>query len=655
MRKLLFLLCLIFSAHGGAIAEDFIKEPQSVVWDSINTRILFIQNSNSTIFTTNSLDQPVKSIEGVFTNPHGLLIRDSILFVAEDKGVKLFNIKKNSLSKEVKIPGAAELTYLAIQNDSLYVCDKQAKTIYKIDISKNTYSKLELPKELNAPTALFFDGISLHILCDGKEIGIWKYMPQSNTFSKIKTIPGLFSNGITGDFNGNYYLSISANDGFGKIYHCASNFQAEPIAIASKLDYPAQLCYKSDAKSIIAPIVNENRLLYILVGEPDKVKLQYPDNNQNLKEYKIIFKWEKIKGVEKYNVEVALDTNFTQTVFNFSKTVNYSDLMVLDTSETYYWRVRAENLGKTGSWSNINKFKTGNLTYTSPILYSPVSGAMEVELLPKFIWSKSQAGRYEFQLSSSSDFKQLLLKATDLADTVFALTDTIIGPNSTYYWRVKTYSGVSESYWSEVSVFHTFRSAPSAPDLLYPGNGYPKIPRISYFEWRSVANADSYQLEISQDYYFKSDSKIFKYLRNSISGDKQVYKNTDTLERFSWYYWRVKAINKYGESSYSDVWMFQTMADDGGGSNYVEAINPHSVFPTPAQNILNITLNRTDMENANLEAFIYSDEGKIVKSISGLHLNQGQINIDVSDIPVGAYYFRIASPQNTIGGKFIKR
>lgn len=93
---------------------------------------------------------------------------------------------------------------------------------------------------------------------------------------------------------------------------------------------------------------------------------------------------------------------------------------------------------------NQLKIVTNTLPVTAPsipILLSPASGAVVSIYAPTFSWSKSKnhPTGYQIQIARDSYFKSLLIN-TYLPGTKFKLT-TPISVSSTYYWRVRAYSG----------------------------------------------------------------------------------------------------------------------------------------------------------------------------------------------------------------------
>jgi len=77
-------------------------------------------------------------------------------------------------------------------------------------------------------------------------------------------------------------------------------------------------------------------------------------------------------------------------------------------------------------------------------------------------------------------------------------------------------------------------------------------------------------------------------------------------------------------------------------------------FPNPVKDILNLSFNASELNNANIN--ILDVTGKKVKSLKVNPSMQGEqvLNINLSDLPSGIYFYQITSSYNQINGKLIK-
>ncbi len=112
------------------------------------------------------------------------------------------------------------------------------------------------------------------------------------------------------------------------------------------------------------PAVN---IFTINLGTPNQI---YPDNNAtNIPKYAVI-KWSKGLGAKNYHLQVALDNQFTQMIYNDSTLTDTSKtLQTLQNNNSYYWRIRSRDGSAFSNWSSVWKFTTRVAT---SILYTSV-------------------------------------------------------------------------------------------------------------------------------------------------------------------------------------------------------------------------------------------------------------------------------------------
>jgi len=90
---------------------------------------------------------------------------------------------------------------------------------------------------------------------------------------------------------------------------------------------------------------------------------------------------------------------------------------------------------------------------------------------------------------------------------------------------------------------------------------------------------------------------------------------------------------------------FKTM--DGVGFAELSSKSQISLYPNPVQNILNIALSNTVVEQVN----IFDANGRLVRQIGNI---SNSMRIDVSSLNKGLYYLQIIGDQKLITKKFVK-
>ncbi len=185
-----------------------------------------------------------------------------------------------------------------------------------------------------------------------------------------------------------------------------------------------------------------------------------------------------------------------------------------------------------------------------PILASPANGAPNLTTAPVLTWGTvGTAASYEVQVSSSSAFGSTILDQPGLA--VISLTAGGLANNTMYYWRANATNANGTGAWSAAWSFTTLAAAaPATPVITAPVNGAVNVPTNTTLSWNTLATASYYLVEVSTDAaygsFFLQDSSI-------ATGSRAVSGLAGTTQ----YYWRVRATNAYGSSSWESVY-FET-------------------------------------------------------------------------------------------------
>lgn len=165
-----------------------------------------------------------------------------------------------------------------------------------------------------------------------------------------------------------------------------------------------------------------------------------------------------------------------------------------------------------------------------------------------FSWRKVlNADEYQIQISDDLGF---LVIETDLIVTD---TNAMINLNKNfkdYHWRVRAKKGNIFGEWSDV---FKFRSMIATPSIIEPINNSKNIIDFDKTRWNLINNASAYQINLSKSETF--DKLIKNQEISSISF------NLDSLERFTQYYFRVRAKSIDGFGLWSNFISFTTIFD----------------------------------------------------------------------------------------------
>ncbi len=188
-------------------------------------------------------------------------------------------------------------------------------------------------------------------------------------------------------------------------------------------------------------------------------------------------------------------------------------------------------------------------------LISPEDGEEEVPLRPEFNWQGIFDNElYQVQLFKSSEpsMEELVKDSVDVEENELTM-DTDLEPERTYSWRVRSYTELDTTEWSEAWSFSTLPERPLRPILISPGDNSEKVSLEPRFLWGSVDNADSYEFQLATDAFFNN------IIENEEGVTTTDYQPEEPLEQNSQYYWRVRAENDRGQGYWSTTFSFTTI------------------------------------------------------------------------------------------------
>ena len=100
--------------------------------------------------------------------------------------------------------------------------------------------------------------------------------------------------------------------------------------------------------------------LSVFAGSPEAITLSSPANGASSVAVDASLAWLPGLAGQTYDLQVALDANFSQIVYNKTglSQASFTPSSDWTTNTTYYWRVRASNACGTGAFSTTYQFKT---------------------------------------------------------------------------------------------------------------------------------------------------------------------------------------------------------------------------------------------------------------------------------------------------------
>jgi hypothetical protein len=279
----------------------------------------------------------------------------------------------------------------------------------------------------------------------------------------------------------------------------------------------------------------------------------------------------------------------------------------------------------------------GGIIYTSPAnipdippLTSPSNNAFAQPTTLTLSWSSAaRATSYNLQISSSPIFSGTVFSSAALPSLSQSVRDLADG--ATYYWHVNAANSLATSAWSSIWSFTTVYQIPATPYLASPSNGSNGQPLSLSLHWNSVANATTYNLQVSSSADFSSTF----YGKSAVSQLAQIVTG---LSNSSLYYWRVQSANPSWTSSWSGSWSFTTL------------LSP-PILASPINTAVNQPVALTLGWSMVTGAASYAVQLSTVSSFSSTVLSRTAVSSllqPVANLANGVTYYWHASASNTI-------
>jgi len=255
--------------------------------------------------------------------------------------------------------------------------------------------------------------------------------------------------------------------------------------------------------------------------------------------------WNSVANATGYAVMVATTSDFSVSFAEGSVSSTQFVVSGLANAATYYWEVNAFSANGTSPWSGAWHFSTVITTPAAPVLAGPASGTGDQGTSITLSWNTAtNAASYGIQVSSTSNFTTFTFNKTGVTTLSEAVTGLAL--NTTYYWQVNATNAGGTSAWSGAWSFSTVGSVPVVPTLVSPSNSALTglSPTLS---WSLVIGATTYGLQVSTSAAF--GSTVFS--QTALTSNSQPITLTAGI-----YYWRARATNAGGSSTWSASWLF---------------------------------------------------------------------------------------------------
>ncbi len=192
----------------------------------------------------------------------------------------------------------------------------------------------------------------------------------------------------------------------------------------------------------------------------------------------VTFSWSPPDSARFYQLQLSVEPSFTvgliQDEYGFQDTV----ITVAGISTpSFYWRVRAGNLGGTSAFTEAQLLTTG--IAPAPLLAFPDINETDVPLGESLVWYSSPgAVSYHVQVASRNTFNEtsMVVDQDAIEDTTYGLQN--LEPERYYFWRVAAVNTFGKGPWSNIRRFKTaiqtgVAKGSSTPDAFTLEQNYP--------------------------------------------------------------------------------------------------------------------------------------------------------------------------------------
>ncbi|MEZ5360331.1 MAG: FG-GAP-like repeat-containing protein [Candidatus Zixiibacteriota bacterium] len=267
VRLLYVCLLLISGLTQTGSAQDYLNNPESVVYDATYNRYLISNTGNGDIIQiTDAGDTSVFITPS--TSCRGILIIGGAFFVVGDHGVSMHALATGGTAWTLAIPGMQFLNDITTDGAGyLYITDWERDWIYKVKISDHSYSTF-VSSGLSYPNGIAYDSDNnrLLLVSSANHVPIQAVSLADSTVSTVID-PGFYGlDGIVKDDEGNWYVSEWPTN---SIFRFEPSFSEPPVVVSSGHDGPADICFNSEHDILAVPNYNSHTVdfVHLTIGQ----------------------------------------------------------------------------------------------------------------------------------------------------------------------------------------------------------------------------------------------------------------------------------------------------------------------------------------------------------------------------------------------------
>jgi len=190
----------------------------------------------------------------------------------------------------------------------------------------------------------------------------------------------------------------------------------------------------------------------------------------------------------------------------------------------------------------------------------------------------------------------------------------------------------------------TYVGSPLRPTLVLPAKGSVNVPRNPTFVWNTAEDADSYHLQIATSSTFAQATII---INDSTLTDTS--RTVDSLTANKAHYWRVRAKNEVGYSSWSDIYSFMTSGDFVEIKPAPERLRQFALYPNYPNPFNATTRLQYYIPQAGLVRLqVFDLTGNIVQTLINGWQPAGNYSVlfNATDLASGIYFCQLQAGKN---------
>ncbi len=253
---MLFLVLIFLNLPSSASAQNLLRAPESIAFDSLYNRYLLSNYNTGSIVQIDSAGNQSYLVERE-NAIQGLEIVGNAVYVGCGPSVKGFDLATGDSVMDVVIPGVQNLNDVTSDTSgNLYVSDVFGHAIYKIRLSDHAYSTFATDGILN-PNGIYFDAETNRLLvCSFRFHSPIQAIDLSDSSVTTVTTTSISNcDGITRDNSGNYYVSSWTTY---TIYRFDPTFTDPPEVFYTSSGGAADIACNSRDNILAIPLMSAN-------------------------------------------------------------------------------------------------------------------------------------------------------------------------------------------------------------------------------------------------------------------------------------------------------------------------------------------------------------------------------------------------------------